>query len=102
MKTRLLIATAIASVLTFAATANASVETYQAHGVVKSINAETNTITLNQDGVDALGWPQRAMTYHIDGQNIAQGVQAGDKVDVTFDAASPYNATIHSIHKTNS
>ena len=50
---------------------------------------------LYEDPVPALGWPGRTMTYRVDGKNILNGIQAGQKVDVQFSTTSPYDASAH-------
>lgn len=82
--------------------ANAAVETYQTHGVVQSLDASAKTITVKQDAVTELGWPARTMNYSVDGDHILDGIKAGETVDVTFTASSPYHADVHFIHPTKS
>jgi len=102
MKYRLLAAAAFTSVLALSVTANADVTTYHGHGVVQSIDNSKHTMTVKQDSVDDLGWPTRVMTYHLDGSDIATGVKSGENIDFTFTADSPFNASVHYIHVTNS
>ncbi len=87
---------AIAAILTVAATASyAEIDTYRAHGTIQNIDAASGKVTLMQDPVPALGWPGRTMTYRVDGKNILNGIQAGQKVDVQFSTTSPYDASAH-------
>ncbi|WP_024870528.1 copper-binding protein [Tolumonas lignilytica] len=88
------------ALLLFMSVAQADIETYQTHGMVKGIDAANNRITLSQDAVSELGWPQRTMTYNVDGKNILDGVKVGQSVDVSFSADSPYNASVHFVTPT--
>ena len=94
MKTTLRIATVAA--LAFAAlTANASVETYRAHGTVVAVDQAKSTITVQQNSVTSLGWPARTMTYTADGSNVLKNISVGQTVDVKFTADNAFNADAH-------
>jgi len=102
MKYRLLAVAAITSAFALSFAANADISTYHGHGVVQSIDNSKHTITVKQDSVEDLGWPTRVMTYHLDGDKIAEGVKSGENIDFTFTADSAFNASVHYIHVTNS
>lgn len=78
-----------------------SIQTYRAHGVVKSIDTTNQKITLSQDSVTELGWPIRDMTYTADGKNILNGIKVGQTVDATITANSPYQASVHFLTPTS-
>ena len=84
-----------------AAASQADVNTYRVHGTVQQIDAANHKVTLAQDAVTELGWPMRTMTYKVDGDGILGGVAAGQSVDATFTADSPYNPSIHFITPTS-
>lgn len=88
---------AVATMLSIGAIslAQAHVETYHAHGTVQQIDVAQNKVTLAQNSVSELGWPQRTMTYKVDGNDILKGISKGQTVDATFTADSPYQATVH-------
>lgn len=77
------------------ASSYAEVNTYRAHGTVESIGANNDNVTLVQDAVTDLGWPTRTMTYRVDGNNVLDGIQIGQTVDVTFTTTTPYQASAH-------
>lgn len=86
---------AIAALTLAAASAQASVDTYRAHGTVENIDSANQKITVAQNSVTELGWPARTMTYQINGQKILNNVKVGQTVDVTFTASNPYQASAH-------
>ncbi len=86
---------AIAALTVAAASAQASVDTYRAHGTVENIDPANQQITVAQNSVTELGWPARTMTYQIHGQKILNDVKVGQTVDVTFTANNPYQASAH-------
>jgi Cu/Ag efflux protein CusF len=93
---------AVAMFSLFAAAAvQADVNTYRVHGTVQQVDATNHKVTLSQDAVTELGWPVRTMTYKVDGDNVLSGVAAGQTVDATFTADSPYQAMIHFITPTS-
>nr|WP_321272284.1 copper-binding protein [uncultured Tolumonas sp.] len=85
----------------FAAASQADIDTYRVHGTVQQIDAANHKVTLAQDAVTELGWPMRTMTYKVDGDSILSGVAAGQSVDATFTAESPYNPSLHFITPTS-
>lgn len=91
----------IASVALFSlfavSAAQAAVETYRVHGTVQQIDAANNKVTLTQDAVTELGWPMRTMTYKVNGNSVLGGIAAGQHIDATFTAESPYNPSLHFI-----
>lgn len=93
MKTTFARIAAVAALTLSALSANASVNTYIAHGSVVAVNADK--ITVQQDAVTELGWPARTFTYNVDGNNVVKGVAVGQTVDVKFTADNAFNADAH-------
>ncbi|HCB1174543.1 TPA: copper-binding protein [Klebsiella pneumoniae] len=86
---------AVAALSLAAITAQATVNTYQAHGSVVAVNAADQTITVKQDAVSELGWPARTFTYKANGSNVLNGIEAGQTVDVKFTSSNTFNANAH-------
>ncbi len=94
MRTTLRIATVAA--LAFAAlTANASVESYRAHGTVVAVDQANQTVTVKQNAVTSLGWPARTFTYTADGSSVLKDISVGQTVDVKFTADNAFKADAH-------
>lgn len=86
---------AVAALSLVALSSQAAVRTYDAHGSVVAVNAESQTVTVKQDAVTELGWPARIFTYKADGSNVLKGVTAGQIVDVKFTSTNAFNADAH-------
>lgn len=93
MKNSMIRFAAIAAFSFAAASTQAAVDTYRAHGTVEKIDTANQKITVAQNSVTELGWPARTMTYQVDGQRILNDVKVGQTVDVTFTANNPYQAS---------
>ena len=57
---------------------------HKATGVVKSVDAKNNTVTLAHDPVASLKWPAMTMAFKADDPKLVQGLTAGQKVDFEF------------------
>lgn len=93
MKTTFARIAAVAALTLSALSANATVDTYRAHGAVVAVNAQA--ITVQQDAVTELGWPARTFTYKVDDAKALEGVSVGQTVDVKFTADNAFNADAH-------
>jgi Cu(I)/Ag(I) efflux system protein CusF len=49
-------------------------------GVVKSVNAQTNTVTIEHDPIPALNWPAMTMAFKAAQPDLLTGVSAGQQV----------------------
>jgi Cu(I)/Ag(I) efflux system protein CusF len=68
-----------------------------ATGVVQSIDATAQTVTIAHDPVEALGWPEMTMTFPAPGVDLSS-IKAGDAV--RFDlTAKGMDGTITAISK---
>ncbi|MBW3558542.1 MAG: copper-binding protein [Proteobacteria bacterium] len=52
----------------------------KATGVVKGVDAKTNTITVAHDPITALGWPAMTMSFKVASPSLLKGLKAGDRV----------------------
>lgn len=86
---------AVAALSLTALSAQAEVNTYQAHGAVVAVNAANQTVTVKQDAVTELGWPARTFTYKANGSNVLNGIAVGQTVDVKFTSSNAFNADAH-------
>ena len=57
---------------------------HKATGVVKSVDAKNNTVTLAHDPVASLKWPAMTMAFKADDPKLVQGLKPGQKVDFEF------------------
>lgn len=63
---------------------NAAAETGHAMGVVQSVNATTNTVTIVTEAVPERNWPaDMSMEYKVEG-TAAANISAGQKVNFEF------------------
>lgn len=49
-------------------------------GVVKSVNAKANTVTIEHDPIPALNWPAMTMAFKAAQPGLLSGVSAGQQV----------------------
>ena len=69
----------------------------QGNGVVQSVDADANTITLAHEPIPAINWPAMTMQFKVLG-NAEEQVKAGD--EVTFDLqGNGADSTITKIQK---
>lgn len=52
----------------------------QAAGVVKAVDAKTNTVTLAHEPIAALGWPAMTMSFKVASPSLLKGLKTGDRV----------------------
>lgn len=83
---------AVAALSLAALSAQATVNTYNAHGSVVAVDAAAQKITVQQDSVSELGWPARTFTYTTAGSDVLKGISAGQTVDVKFTSSTAFNA----------
>lgn len=95
MKTTFARIATVAALSLAALTANASIQTYRAHGSVVAVDAAQEKITVKQDAVPSLGWPARTFTYNADGQDVLKNISVGQTVDVKFTADNAFKADAH-------
>ncbi len=95
MKNTFVLVAAAAALSLSALSAQADINSYNAHGSVVAVDAANQSITVKQDAVSDLGWGARTLTYKADGSNILKGIAVGQKVDVQFTSSDAYNADAH-------
>jgi Cu(I)/Ag(I) efflux system periplasmic protein CusF len=76
--------------------AHSEASAIQGKGVVQSIDAAANTITLAHEPIPAINWPAMTMQFKVLG-NAEELVKAGDTV--LFDLQSAADSTITKIQK---
>ena len=52
-------------------------------GVVKSVDLKANTITIDHEPIEVVGWPAMTMTFPVASPDLLTGITAGQTV--TFD-----------------
>lgn len=57
-----------------------------AHGEIKKIDLDTNSVTIKHGEIKSIGMPPMTMSYKLKDKALLKGVKVGDKID--FDAAS--------------
>lgn len=56
----------------------------QGVGVVKAIDANKGTITLQHEAIAAIGWPAMTMAFKMASPGLLKQVKVGDKVQFTL------------------
>ena len=66
MKNTFVLVAAAAALSLSALSAQADINSYNAHGSVVAVDAANQSITVKQDAVSDLGWGARTLTYKAD------------------------------------
>ncbi|MDR1912229.1 MAG: copper-binding protein [Helicobacteraceae bacterium] len=77
----------VAALCCFAAeTNNSAIETIavEARGVLRSIDRESKTLTIEQEPIARLSWPSMTMEYAFGGVKLIRGIKEGDEVEFSF------------------
>lgn len=59
-------------------------QTAEGEGVVRSINARANTVTIAHGPIAALGWPSMTMAFQLHSAELLNGVAVGNRVHFTL------------------
>jgi len=68
----------------------------QGMGVVKAIDTNKNTITLQHDAIASLGWPAMTMAFKVASPDLLKAAKVGDQVHFTLRPAG-MDSTLTSI-----
>lgn len=63
---------------------SATSETHKGTGVVKSVDGQNGTITINHEPIPSMNWSAMTMTLNARDKKLLHGVKAGQKVDFEF------------------
>ena len=53
-------------------------------GVVQSVDAANNSLTIAHEPIPALGWPAMTMAFKVDRPELLEGVGAGERIEFTL------------------
>jgi Cu(I)/Ag(I) efflux system protein CusF len=53
-------------------------------GVVRSVDAANNSLTIAHEPIPALGWPAMTMAFKVDRPDLLEGVAAGEQIEFTL------------------
>ena len=70
----------------------------QGTGIVKAIDIDHGTITLQHEAITSIGWPAMTMPFKVASPDLLKTVQVGDKVKFSLRPAG-MNSTVTSIAK---
>ena len=72
-------------------------QTAEGEGVVRSIDARANTVTIAHGPIAALGWPAMTMAFHVHSPEILNGVAVGARVhfELMNDNGQPMVSELH-------
>ncbi len=59
-------------------------KTHKGTGVVKSVDGQKGTITIDHGPVPSMNWSAMTMTFNAQDKKLLHGVKAGQKVDFEF------------------
>jgi Cu(I)/Ag(I) efflux system periplasmic protein CusF len=59
----------------------------QGRGIVKAIDMEKNTITLQHEAITSIGWPAMTMAFRVASPDQLKAAKVGDKVKFTLHPA---------------
>lgn len=62
----------------------ATSKTHKSVGVVKSVDGQKGTITINHEPVPSMNWSAMTMTFDTRDEKLLHGVKAGQKVHFEF------------------
>jgi Cu/Ag efflux protein CusF len=63
--------------------------TYQASGVVKSVNVDKGTVSIAHGPVASLSWPAMTMAFAAEDRKLLQNLKPGAKVEFEFVQQGP-------------
>ena len=58
---------------------------HHATGIVKSVNAEKGTISIDHEAVSSMNWPAMNMSFRAKDKKMLQAVKPGAKVEFDFE-----------------
>ena len=61
----------------------------QGRGVIKSIDAKNNRVTISHEPVPAIGWPVMTMTFPVKQVALLRGRKVGERVNFSFERPQP-------------
>jgi Cu(I)/Ag(I) efflux system protein CusF len=72
-------------------------QTAEGEGVVRSIDARANTVTIAHGPIAALGWPAMTMAFSVHAAEMLDGVAVGARVHFTLmnDNGQPMVSELH-------
>lgn len=72
-------------------------QTAEGEGVVRSIDARANTVTIAHGPIAALGWPAMTMAFRVHSADMLNGVAVGARVHFTLmnDNGQPMVSELH-------
>lgn len=73
-----------AAALVPAVYAQEAVETHQTTATVKSVDKESNRVTLAHDPVPTLDWPAMTMGFAVADKALLKDLKTGEKISFTF------------------
>jgi Cu(I)/Ag(I) efflux system protein CusF len=53
-------------------------------GVVQTVDAPNNSLTIAHEPIAALGWPAMTMAFKVDPPELLEGVDAGERIEFTL------------------
>ncbi|MDR2034989.1 MAG: copper-binding protein [Helicobacteraceae bacterium] len=56
----------------------------EARGVLRLIDRESKTLTIEQEPIARLSWPSMTMEYAFGGNRLIRGIKEGDEVEFSF------------------
>jgi Cu(I)/Ag(I) efflux system periplasmic protein CusF len=63
----------------------APAKSHHATGVVKSVNAEKGTVSIDHEAVSSMNWPAMNMSFKAKDKKMLQAVKPGAKVEFDFE-----------------
>jgi Cu/Ag efflux protein CusF len=72
-------------------------QTAEGEGVVRSIDARANTVTIAHGPIAALGWPAMTMAFRVHSPEVLNGVAVGARVhfELMNDNGQPMVSELH-------
>ena len=59
-------------------------KSHHAMGVVKSVNAEKGTVSIDHEAVASMQWPAMTMSFKAKDKKALQGLKPGQKIEFDF------------------
>lgn len=60
-------------------------KSHHAVGVVKSVNADKGTVSVDHEAVSSMNWPAMSMTFKAKDKKALRGLKPGQKVEFDFE-----------------
>lgn len=60
-------------------------QSHHAVGVVKSVNAEKGTVSVDHEPVQSMKWPAMSMSFKAKDKKVLQSLKAGQKIEFDFE-----------------